>query len=67
MPFLKITQQEFLLIEEDPEEFVNSSLDICEARESKTIKCQAAELLLALNRNVDGMQTFMIDTCFQIL
>ena len=61
IPALKISQQDRKLLVEDPSEFVNISLDICEDFESKSIQTCSAQLMLAIDKSVDGMQTFMID------
>ena len=55
------------MMEEDPQEFVNSATDICENRESDDIKTATAELLLAIDSNVDGMFTFIVDFCVELL
>jgi hypothetical protein len=56
-----------VLFEEQATEFVNVSTDICTDRESDTIKNCSAKLILSLNSNVDGMQTFMIDFCLTMI
>lgn len=61
IPALKLSSDERMLFEEEAVEFVNLFSDICSDKESDIIKNHAAHLLLALSKNVDGMQTFMID------
>ena len=36
-------------------------------RESDDIKTQTTELLLAIDQNIDGMLTFIVDFCVQLL
>jgi hypothetical protein len=67
IPFLKLSPEELLKIEEDPEEFVNSSADLCDTRESDDMKSATTELLLAIDTNVDGMLTFIVDFCAELL
>jgi importin-8 len=67
IPALKISQQDRKLLVEDPSEFVNISLDICEDFESKSIQTCSAQLMLAIDKSVDGMQTFMIDFVLNLL
>ena len=55
------------MVQEDPAEFVNSSLDLCEDQESNNIKSNAALLLLSISKHVDGMETFIIDFCLNFL
>lgn len=55
------------MFDDNATEFVNVSSDICGDRESDTIKNLAAKLLIYLNNNVDGMQTFIIDFCLTII
>ena len=64
---LKLTNKEKCLVEEDSIEFVNMQEDICSEFESQSIKTEAAKLVLALDRNIDGMQTFMIDLSLNLL
>jgi len=47
-PLLKITEEEQAQIEEDPDEFVNCSNDICVMQESGSIKTTAASVLVSL-------------------
>lgn len=67
LPAIKITKAEREQFKDQSVEFVNSSSDVCSDMESETIKNFAAKLLLSLNKNVDGMQTFMIDFCLTML
>ena len=67
IPALKITSQERMSLEDDAAEFVNLSLDICQDCESQSIKTNAALLLIALDKNVDGMQTFIVDFSLNLL
>jgi hypothetical protein len=67
MPILKITQEEYAQIESDPLEFVNMSVDISDEMSSGNLKAIAAQLILDLQKNVDGMLTFMIDFCLTFL
>jgi hypothetical protein len=67
IPALKLTNEDMMLFDEQAVEFVNASTDMCTERESDNIKNHAAKLLLSLNKNVDGMQTFMIDFCLGMI
>ena len=67
MPVLTINQEDLDKLVNEPEEFVNFSNDLCSKRESSNVKCLAAQLLIDLSNNVDGMQTFIFDTCILIL
>lgn len=67
IPLLKVSPDDFGMIEEDPQEFVHGSADLCERRESANIKTASAELLLAIGSNVDGMFTFIVDFCVEFL
>ncbi len=60
---LKLSQKEKDDIEENPKEFVNYSIDICQKQESKTYKTQAAKLLESIVDHVDGMLTFTVNFC----
>jgi hypothetical protein len=48
IPYLKVTPEEMKMLQEDPEEFVNSSSDMCDSRESEDVKTQVTELLDAI-------------------
>lgn len=52
---------------EDPQEFVYSSDNIVSERDPDVIKTHVAELLLAIDTNMDGSLTFMVDFCVQLL
>jgi hypothetical protein len=67
IPLLKVSPDDMLMMEEDPQEFVNSSADMCETRESDDIKTATADLLLSIDSNVDGMFTFIVDFCVELL
>lgn len=67
IPLLKVSPEEVQMMEDDPQEFVNSSADVCESRESDDVKTATAELLLAIDTNVDGMLTFIVDFCVELL
>lgn len=67
LPAIKVTKAERDQFIEQSVEFVNASSDVCTDMESETIKNFAAKLVLSLNKNVDGMQTFMIDFCLTML
>lgn len=42
MPLLKMTERDYELIDEDPREFVNGSIDLCSQQISKTYKTKSA-------------------------
>ena len=67
IPLLRVTPEEIESISDNPHEFVNASIDICTEFESESIKTETSLLLLSIMRNVDGMQTFMIDFALKIL
>jgi hypothetical protein len=48
IPYLKVTPEEIKMLEADPEEFVNSSSDMCDNRESEDVKTHATDLLDAI-------------------
>jgi hypothetical protein len=48
IPYLKITPDEIKMLDEDPDEFVNKSSDMCGERESDDIKTHVTELLDAI-------------------
>lgn len=48
IPYLKVTPEEMSMLEDDPEEFVNSSSDMCDTRESDDVKTGVTELLEAI-------------------
>ncbi len=67
IPLLKITEEEYALLENDPSEFKNMSMDISDEMSSDNLKATAARLVLDLQKNIDGMLTFMIDFCLNFL
>ena len=67
IPLMKVNEDEKTLIIEDPSEFVNLSEDVCEYFESDNIKTNLALLLIAIEKNVDGMSTFIVDFYLDLL
>ena len=67
IPTLKITEAEKLQLEQDPTEFIFASDNLITERDPDQVKTHAAELLLAIGQNIDGMLTFMVDFCLQML
>jgi hypothetical protein len=65
--YLRITEKEREDIKDDPKEFVNYGVDICQKQESKTYKTQAAKLLEHLADHVDGMLTFVVDFNLKVM
>ena len=67
IPTLKITEAEKLQLEQDPTEFIFASDNLITERDPDQVKTHAPELLLAIGQNIDGMLTFMVDFCLQML
>lgn len=67
IPLIKVNEDERTLMNDDPSEFVNLSQDICEYFESDNIKTNSALLLIAIEKNVDGMSTFIVDFYLDLL
>lgn len=67
IPYLRISEKEKDDIENDPREFVNYSVDICQKQTSKTYKTQAAMLLEHIVDHIDGMLTFVVDFTLEVM
>ena len=52
---------------EDPKEFINLAIDVCDKQESKTIKTQAAKWLEAFADKIDGWISFLSMFCIQAI
>lgn len=59
LPNLVITEKELIDFQEDENEFVNSSFDLCYQQESKTIKAFSMSALEELCNKIDGALTFV--------
>ncbi len=66
IPYLRITEKEKEDIIDNPKEFVNYTIDICQKQESKTHKSQAAKLLEHIVDHIDGMLTFTVNLLLEI-
>lgn len=64
---IKAFSDDYETIETYPEEFVNSSLEICERQQSATYKTSAVELLQVLCQRIDGMLSFLVSFIYQVL
>ena len=62
-PLLICTKEEKHIMVDNPDNFVNLSLDVCEKQESDTYKTQAAQLLENLCERIDGCLTFTAQMC----
>lgn len=67
LPLLRLGEKDRDRIEEDPQEFVNHQIDICQDQESNSYHTQAAKLLESLVQNVDGMLTFVSNFCIECI
>jgi hypothetical protein len=67
LPYLRLQENEIASIQDDPKEFVNYSIDICQQQESRTHKTYAAKLLERLVDNVDGLLTFVININHELI
>lgn len=67
LPYLHLTANDRELITEDPKEFVNYSIDICQQQESRTYKTFAAKLLEKIVDNIDGMLTFVVNMNLELM
>ncbi|CDW80715.1 UNKNOWN [Stylonychia lemnae] len=67
LPLLRLSEKEKDDIENNPKEFVNYSIDICQKQKSKTYKTQAAKLLESIIDHVDGMLTFTVNFCIEVI
>lgn len=65
--FLLTSDKEYAYIEDDPKEFMNLALDVCDKQESKTVKTQAAKCLEAFGDKVDGCISFCSMFCIQAI
>ncbi|OMJ75645.1 hypothetical protein SteCoe_25168 [Stentor coeruleus] len=62
---LNILKSERDNAEDDPSEFVNMGMDICERQESENIRSTVAKLLEAICDNIDGALTFFVGAVMQ--
>lgn len=67
LPLLKLSEKEEEEMEQEPNEFVNYSVDICQKQKSKTYKTQAAKLLESIVDHVDGMLTFTVNLVVEMI
>ena len=68
VPALQITQEEMVMIKEDPNELINASLAICDPEtDDDSIKASAARLLRSIALQIDGMHTFIVDFALNII
>ena len=56
---IKFTKSEAEKMKEDPQEYINFSLDCCDKQHSMVPKTQACKLIESLCDNVDGAVTFI--------
>jgi hypothetical protein len=67
LPIVKLTQEERVLVFEHPMELINMSLDLVEGCESQTMKTCAVDLFHSLEKEIDGMASFMLEFCLNFL
>lgn len=61
---IKFTRNEATLMVDDPQEYINFSLDCCDKQQSQVPKTQACKLVESMCDNIDGAVTFITNfTC----
>jgi hypothetical protein len=65
--FLTTSEKEKMDAVDQPKEFMNLALDVCDKQESKTVKTQAAKCLEAFGDKVDGCISFCSMFCIQAI
>jgi len=67
IPYLRISSNQRMLIEEDCKEFVNEQDDICGDQKSGTPRTAVAKLLGELVDNVEGFIQFVFNFCLDAI
>lgn len=67
LPLLQINMNDLEMFEENPEEFVNYSLDLCEKKESDDFKCASARLLLTISGFIDGALSHIWNFAYELV
>ena len=67
LPLLHSPVADIAVMEDNQEEFVNSTVDMCDKRKSETVKAAAAQLINGLCDKVDGALTFTVVVLLQLL
>lgn len=67
MILCKLSADDLLLIEEDPQKFIEATEDFCDSREEYSLRMKSAEFILAFCKKIDGSFIYVKTVCYDLL